>query len=202
MADIQHSLITDPNVHEPKGISAAGNKQSYVSDGAGSGAWTDVDYNVCITQVLEARSTDDQEPSGTDTDLQVNFGAEQTNQYVSLSSGGTITINEAGCYFLTVNLRLGRTTAASEALIGIRYSINGVVAGRPTAIKLDDGAFTIPYSITLLNSFSEEDEITIEIVRDSSSADNGGLFAASFDAPGWDDAPSATIFMQKLNARL
>lgn len=202
MADIQHRLIQDPDIHEPKGVFSASPNQSYISDGAGSGEWTDVNYDVCITQVLEARSTNDQEPSGTDTSLQVNFGSEQTNQYVTLSSSGGITISEAGCYFITVNLRLGRTTAASEALIGIRYLVNGVVAGRPTAIKLDDGDFTIPYSITLLKSFNEDDELTVEIVRDSSGNNNGGLYAATFDAVGWDDSPSATVFMQKLSARL
>jgi hypothetical protein len=34
-----HSLITDPNIHEPKGITTAGANGVYVSDGAGSGDW-------------------------------------------------------------------------------------------------------------------------------------------------------------------
>lgn len=40
MADIQHSLITDPYVHEPKGVTSAGADEVYVADGAGSGTWT------------------------------------------------------------------------------------------------------------------------------------------------------------------
>lgn len=40
MADIQHSVLTDPELHEPKGASTATDGQVYVADGAGSGAWT------------------------------------------------------------------------------------------------------------------------------------------------------------------
>ncbi len=43
MADIEHSTITDPKIHEPKGIAAATADQIYVADGAGSGDWTDID---------------------------------------------------------------------------------------------------------------------------------------------------------------
>ena len=36
---IQHNLITDPNIHEPKGISLALDGDVYVADGLGSGVW-------------------------------------------------------------------------------------------------------------------------------------------------------------------
>ncbi len=36
---IQHVDITDPQIHEPKGASAAGANTVYVADGSGSGAW-------------------------------------------------------------------------------------------------------------------------------------------------------------------
>lgn len=37
MADVQHSGLTDPNLHEPKGVGAAAADKVYVTDGAGSG---------------------------------------------------------------------------------------------------------------------------------------------------------------------
>lgn len=37
---IQHNTITDPNIHEPKGVSTATDGQVYKADGAGSGTWT------------------------------------------------------------------------------------------------------------------------------------------------------------------
>lgn len=42
MADVNHSSLTDPYLHEPKGASTATAGQIYVADGAGSGSWTDI----------------------------------------------------------------------------------------------------------------------------------------------------------------
>ncbi len=39
MADIEHSTIADPNIHEPKGVAAADEFTVYIADGAGSGEW-------------------------------------------------------------------------------------------------------------------------------------------------------------------
>lgn len=36
---IQHKLITDPDIHEPKGVASAAINKVYVSSGAGSGTW-------------------------------------------------------------------------------------------------------------------------------------------------------------------
>lgn len=39
MPTIQHSVLTTTDLHEPKGIDAATDGQTYISDGAGSGDW-------------------------------------------------------------------------------------------------------------------------------------------------------------------
>jgi len=39
MANVSHASITDPNIHEPKGVATAAVDKAYVADGAGSGAW-------------------------------------------------------------------------------------------------------------------------------------------------------------------
>lgn len=36
---IEHVNITDPNIHEPKGVSTANSEDVYIADGVGSGAW-------------------------------------------------------------------------------------------------------------------------------------------------------------------
>jgi len=35
----EHNVLTDPELHEPKGVAAASANQLYVADGAGSGSW-------------------------------------------------------------------------------------------------------------------------------------------------------------------
>lgn len=40
MADTEHNTITDPEIHEPKGVAAANSGEIYIANGAGSGLWT------------------------------------------------------------------------------------------------------------------------------------------------------------------
>jgi len=40
VANQTHSAITDPDIHEPKGVSTAAKGRSYQADGSGSGVWT------------------------------------------------------------------------------------------------------------------------------------------------------------------
>ena len=39
MADVNHATLTDPELHEPKGIAAAASGQVYIANGAGGGTW-------------------------------------------------------------------------------------------------------------------------------------------------------------------
>lgn len=39
MVNINHSTLTDPYLHEPKGVSTASNGSIYVANGSGAGAW-------------------------------------------------------------------------------------------------------------------------------------------------------------------
>lgn len=40
----EHASLTDPELHEPKGVAAASSGQLYVANGAGSGAWSYLPY--------------------------------------------------------------------------------------------------------------------------------------------------------------
>ena len=56
MASIQHSALTDPNIHEPKGITTASAGQIYVADGSSSGDWTAIQdtYTTVIADISTA----------------------------------------------------------------------------------------------------------------------------------------------------
>lgn len=41
MANVNHSTLTDPYLHEPKGVASASTGEVYVANGSGSGAWED-----------------------------------------------------------------------------------------------------------------------------------------------------------------
>lgn len=61
MTNIAHASLTGANLHEPKGVASATNGQVYVSNGSGTGVWTDVTSLVTspsqnsFAQVLHAR---------------------------------------------------------------------------------------------------------------------------------------------------
>jgi hypothetical protein len=40
MANVNHATLTDPFLHEPKGIAAATADRVYIANGSGSGVWT------------------------------------------------------------------------------------------------------------------------------------------------------------------
>ena len=40
MANVNHSSLNDPYIHEPKGASTAAAGRVYVANGSGSGTWT------------------------------------------------------------------------------------------------------------------------------------------------------------------
>ncbi len=42
MANVQHSSLTDPNIHEPKGITTAAANTVYMANGSATGSWTNV----------------------------------------------------------------------------------------------------------------------------------------------------------------
>lgn len=54
---IQHRLIPDAELHEPKGAAAAAPHATYVSDGAGSGTWKRIDSTDILGGVGDAGST-------------------------------------------------------------------------------------------------------------------------------------------------
>lgn len=43
MANVQHASLTDPELHEPKGVASATSGQVYVANGSGSGTWTEAE---------------------------------------------------------------------------------------------------------------------------------------------------------------
>lgn len=51
---IEHVSISDPEIHEPKGVSTANIKEVYQADGVGSGSWTNI-----VTDVVIVRSAAD-----------------------------------------------------------------------------------------------------------------------------------------------
>ena len=83
---IEHNVITDPEIHEPKGVAAATIGQAYLADGVGSGDWT------TITPAFGWMYLNG--GAGTDTVSTIGTTAQKLNIFAA-SSGSTYGVNAA-----------------------------------------------------------------------------------------------------------
>lgn len=102
MATVAHNSLTDPNLHEPKGVAAATADKVYVSNGAGSGTWQKI--------------TEDQINSGSATAGQVLVADGSGGVMYHSMPHGRISFNNVGApYTLTypaTYTKLAPTTVA------------------------------------------------------------------------------------------
>lgn len=59
MANVNHSTLTDPYLHEPKGVATASSGDAYVANGSGSGTWQENKrsvFTIHFTDISAAQS--------------------------------------------------------------------------------------------------------------------------------------------------
>lgn len=120
MANVSHATLTDPNLHEPKGVAAASADSIYQANGSGSGSWKlpIKKYSISIT------------PSSVTAQLT----AEQTFTCSGLASATDTIIGVSG-----------PAPTAGTGIVGWRCSADNTVAitfTNPTAGNLTPAAGT------------------------------------------------------------
>ncbi len=145
-------------------------------------------------QIFSGSSTAaSQQPSATDTALQIEFGPAQNTDQVSLAANGTITINQPGLYVFTFVFTSGRTGTSGTVRLFGRLLVDGNQEGASlfnAITNQNDGYQTV---LTLSGSLSAGQVITFEIIRDSTGNNNGGLFQQDPTPAGWETTPSAKV---------
>lgn len=101
-----HSALTDPELHEPKGVSTAQEGEAYIADGLGSGSWTIPPYAISgvIDDVSTAATIYIPVPYGGTVDKVVTVlagslttaNATVTVRNAAGTSMGTLTITQSG----------------------------------------------------------------------------------------------------------
>ena len=199
----EHKNITDPNNHEPKGASVATTGTVYTSDGAGSGAWSAIPLDLSgmvIERLVDGFSTAaNQQPTGLDTALQIEFGAGETSVPVTLDATGKVTINITGTYRVKLGFAVGRVGSAGVASLYVRSLIDGVQAGQSVHWTISSDESYIPFTDEAWLTLTAGTEITYEIIKDSgnSGVDAGGLFQSDPVTAGWASNPSASIRVER-----
>lgn len=107
MANIEHAAIADPYIHEPKGIAAASADQVYLSDGAGSGDWTDIET------LVETYTPEVPESTDKFSSALIHVRGENTTETISSSASS----------WTTRTLNTTKTNEVSGSLSSNRISL-------------------------------------------------------------------------------
>ena len=89
---IQHNLIADPDIHEPKGVATAASNSIYVANGSGSGVWQTADTLSLADGAVETAKIED---------LNVT-GAKIANQTIASTKLSGLTTNGTAGQILKV----------------------------------------------------------------------------------------------------
>lgn len=150
--------------------------------------------------LIRSASTATQAPSAVDTPLQVVFGAAQgsSSTPVMLNASGLITFNTAGTYAVRVKLQQGRAGASGTSILLSRLLINGAQFGSTQCSKLITSDLTAPSDSRVVVSVAAGSTLAVQIMRDSSGTNFGGLYPQSAVVTSWGVCPSALIVVSRL----
>lgn len=174
MATVQHSELTDDNIHEPKGITTAQEGQVYVADGANSGDWLFPSGHAYGELYIAAGATSQTLPSSSATAKLNPSGEWTTNGHANVTldaTNGTITILQAGEYSLNFWITFTTASIASGSKYNFHYAVNGTAAARKLPLaKISNGADTLHGSASGLATFAANDVISMYVGGDSTSS--------------------------------
>lgn len=202
---MEHKDIPDAQLHQIKGAASASSGQVPIATGSGTTVFGFLDWTQVANKPtssgyqakLSAFSSVNQNPSAVDTPLQITLGSAQTTDDVSISAAGVITFNTSGNYLIDIFLRFGRSTSSGNAIILNRILKNGAQILNSNGVFLSAATQTIPFSAAIPLTMAAGDTITMEVARDSSGTNDGGLFVISPTIAGWNIVPSATVVVNK-----
>lgn len=202
---MEHKDIPDAQLHQIKGAASASSGQVPIATGSGTTVFGFLDWTQVANKPtssgyqakLSAFSGVNQNPSAVDTPLQITFGSAQTTADVSVSSAGVITFNTSGNYLIDIFLRFGRSTSTGNAIVLNRILKNGAQILNSNGVILSAATQTIPFSAAIPLTMAAGDTMTMEVARDSSGTNDGGLVIISPTIAGWNIVPSATVVVNK-----
>jgi hypothetical protein len=172
---IQHRLISDPDLHEPKGIASSAANKVYVADGEGSGSWEFPPASVFGEIYIDIGVTT-QTLSAASAYAKLNPTAEWTQGIVSgLTSdptNGYLTLTQAGKYEVTFWIVLDTAAISATSTYKFKYAINDVINGRTLSIKkYTNGAERLTLSATgYLSLDTAGSTLSIQVAGDDTSS--------------------------------
>ncbi len=153
-------------------------------------------------EVLRAPSTVVQAPTAVDTPLQLTFGAAQKSSadLVMINAAGLVTFNTAGAYAVRVKLQCGRSGATGTSILLSRILLGGVQFGSAACVKLTQTDATTPTESRVVINATAGQTFAVQIMRDSTGSNFGGVYPQAATVTAWGTAPSALLVISRLEA--
>jgi hypothetical protein len=172
MADVQHRDITDPNIHEPKGVKFAPEGTAYVADGLGAGQWVPVIVPGGLTGASGAFYSPNRDLGSTiisngsifpftSWPISLNWG-----DLKATPSGGFLAVQQAGVY-------------------AIKARLSGTHSSPPSNSKTS--SVSLRLSRTMASFTALHPTFFTSVGASATSGPWGSVISASFDS-GWSDA--------------
>ena len=174
MANVQHNALTDPNIHEPKGISTATEGKVYVSNGSGSGTWQLPSGHSHGELYITGGTVSQTLPAASGTAI-LNptsaWSAGSSHHMTLLPASGTLTITDGGLYQLSFYVIFTTAAIASGAQYNFHYAINGTHSTRKLYnVKTTNNVDTIHVTGSGLVPLADNDILSIYVGGDATSS--------------------------------
>lgn len=158
---IEHAAITDPEIHEPKGISTALDGQVYVCNGSGSGTW--MSQQALPSTVVYVETVDDF-PTAVSDVITLDAGTlYQINKIVDVGANRFIVSEDS--ILIGVHRELAgitsSTTGALFSATGVDFRIQSLTLDAPSCSDLYtfDGSNTKTMSVVDIKSLTHTGDI-------------------------------------------
>ncbi|HCI4149852.1 TPA: hypothetical protein NO423_004116 [Salmonella enterica subsp. enterica serovar Infantis] len=151
-------------------------------------------------EVLRASSTVAQAPTVVDTALQLTFGAAQgtASNPVMINAAGLVTFNKAGNYAVRIKLQQGRTGSTGTSILLPRILLNGAQYGFPAAVKMENPNVIAVTESRVVLDVTAGATFSVQIMRDSSGNNSGGVVPQAATVTAWGTAPSTLLVISHL----
>lgn len=151
-------------------------------------------------EVLRASSTVAQAPTAVDSALQLTFGAAQgtASNPVMINAAGLVTFNVAGNYAVRIKLQQGRTGSTGTSILLSRILLNGTQYGFPAAVKMENPNVIAVTESRVVLDVTAGATFSVQIMRDSSGNNSGGVVPQAATVTAWGTAPSTLLVISHL----
>ena len=172
---IQHNIITDPDIHEPKGVAAATSGRVYISNGSGSGTW-EYPPGKAHAEIYISGGTTAHTLAGASAFTLLNPSGEWTasgnEEILTVTpASGIITLNQAGHYYISFWINFTTASISSGSSYHFKYALDGSVSSREVAVsKPTNGVDKIVISSTGLVNATANQVLSIYAGGDGTSS--------------------------------